>query len=102
MMRWYGGGMNGAAWVFMGLFWIILIAAIIWLVIRLLPSNGHAGQRQMVPPQPPQQLQPPFPGQPQVPESPFDILDRRLAAGEIDLETYQAHRAALIAARGGR
>jgi putative membrane protein len=94
MMRWYGGGMGGAAWIFMGVFWIILIAAIIWLVVRLLPSNGQPGSKPMA--------QPPLPPQFAPPESPFDILDRRLAAGEIDLETYQAHRAALIAARGDR
>lgn len=101
-MRWYGGGMGSVAWVFMGLFWIILIAAIIWLVIRLLPANGHAGQQQMTHAPLPPQVQPPFPGQPVAPESPFDVLDRRLAAGEIDLDSYQALRAALIAARGGR
>ena len=90
MMRWYGGGMSGVGWIFMGLFWIALIALIIWLVLRLLPSSGHAGSTPDLPPQ--------LPG----PDSPIDILDRRFAAGEIDLETYQAHRAALIAARGGR
>lgn len=92
-MGWYGGGMNGVAWLFMGLFWIALIAAIIWLVLRLLPSDGRAGGT------PPTALPPtpPVSGQ----ESPVDILDRRFAQGEIDLETYQAHRAALIAARGG-
>jgi putative membrane protein len=35
-------------------------------------------------------------------ESALDILDRRFASGEFDLETYQAQRAALIAARGSR
>lgn len=90
MMGWYGGGMGGTGWIFMGLFWIALIAVIIWLVLRLLPSNGHAGPTPTAPPQ--------IPGQ----ESPLDILDRRFAAGEIDLETYQSNRAALIAARGGR
>jgi len=81
--------MGGAAWIFMGLFWIALIASIIWLVVRLLPSNGHAGAT------------PPAPPLLSAQESPVDILDRRFAQGEIDLETYQAHRAALIAARGG-
>jgi putative membrane protein len=90
MMRWYGGGMSGAGWILMGLFWIALIAVIIWLVLRLLPSSGHAGPTSTAPPQ--------LPGQ----DSAVDILDRRFAAGEIDLETYQSHRAALIAARGGR
>ena len=96
MMGWYGGGMAGGAWVFMGLFWIVLIAAIIWLVVRLLPSGNH-GHAAPVPTAP--VAAPPVPG-PRA-DSPLEILDRRLALGEIDLETYQAHRAAIIASRGG-
>jgi putative membrane protein len=90
MMGWYGGGMGGGAWIFMGLFWIILIAAIIWLLVRLLPSNSHSGETKTAPHQ--------MPGQ----ESPLDILDRRFASGELDVAAYQAQRAALIAARGSR
>ena len=90
MMRWYSGGMSGVGWIFMGLFWIALVALIIWLVLRLLPSSGHPGPAPTAPPQ--------IPGQ----DAAVDILDRLFAAGEIDLETYQSHRAALIAARGGR
>ncbi|MCR6490943.1 SHOCT domain-containing protein [Cellulomonas sp. P24] len=90
MMGWYGGGMGGGAWIFMGLFWIILIAAIIWLLVRLLPSSSHSGATTPAPHQ--------VAGQ----ESALDILDRRFASGELDLETYQAQRAALFAARGGR
>lgn len=86
MMGWYGGGMGGGAWIFMGLFWVILIAAIIWLVVRLLPSSSHSGATTAAPHQ----------------ESPLDVLDRRFASGELDLETFQAQRAALIAARGSR
>ena len=54
--------------------------------MRLLPSNGSNGS---------------FGGSAQH-ESPEDILDRRFARGEIDLETYQAQRAALATARGKR
>jgi putative membrane protein len=79
-------------WLFMGLFWIALIALIIWLVIRLLPSHGHAGTTTASPTPPALPMQ----------ESPMDILDRRLAQGDIDLETYQVHRAALISARGAQ
>jgi putative membrane protein len=92
MMGWYGSGMSGGLWVFMGLFWIILIAAIIWLVVRLLPSGARTGATPVA-----------AAGsvRPQLP-SPLEVLDGRLARGEIDLETYQAHRAALVAARGGK
>jgi putative membrane protein len=88
MMGWYGGGMGAGMWVFMGVFWIALIALIIWLVVRLLPSSARATTT-APPPQVPAQ------------ESPVDILDHRFARGEIDLEAYQVQRAALIAARGG-
>lgn len=92
MMGWYGGGMGAGMWLFMGLFWIALIALIIWLVIRLLPSHGDAGTTTTPSTHPPLPMQ----------ESPMDILDRRLAQGDIDLDTYQAHRAALISARGAQ
>lgn len=82
--------MAWGAWIFIGLFWIVLIAAIIWLVVRLLPSNS----RDDAAPTPRRQSS----GQ----ESALDILARRLAVGEIDLETYQAQRAALTEVRGGR
>jgi len=92
MMGWYGSGMSGGLWVFMGLFWVVLIAAIIWLVVRLLPSGARTGGTPAVPAG---SVSPPLP-------SSMDVLDGRLAHGEIDLETYQAHRAALVAARGGK
>ena len=86
MMGWYGNGMGGGAWLFMGVFWVVLIALIVWLVIRLLPaeSQGRSGADS---------------GRV---DSALDILDRRLALGEIDVETYQAQRRALLEARGTR
>lgn len=92
MMGLYGNGMSGGGWVFVGLFWIALIAMIVWLVLRLLPSKSTTGSTQATSGQ-----SPAAPG----PESPFEILDRRLAQGDIDAQTYQAHRAALTAAREG-
>ncbi|NTW39896.1 MAG: hypothetical protein HGA44_08390 [Cellulomonadaceae bacterium] len=86
MMGYGTSGMVGGAWLLMGLFWVALIALIIWLVIRLLPTRGESAT--------------PGPTHAQ-PESPLEILDRRLAAGEVDLETYKAHRSALLEARGG-
>jgi putative membrane protein len=81
MMNWYGGGMGAGAWLLMGLFWLALIALIVWLVARLLPgSNPASGTR----------------------ESAEEIVDRRFAMGEIDGDTYKAQRAALLAAKGGR
>ena len=79
MMSWYGGGMGPLGWLAMVVFWLILLGLIVWLVVRLVPGSSggtmHAAG-----------------------ESPLEILDRRLARGELDLETWQAQRAALIAA----
>ena len=82
MMGWYGGGMGLLGWLGMGLFWLILLGLIVWLVTRLLPAGSGGATRSTG-------------------ASPLEILDRRLASGEIDLDTWQAHRAALLAARGG-
>jgi putative membrane protein len=81
----YGSGMGWGAWVFMGLFWLVLLGVVLFLVVRLLPGTGTGGAAG----RPPQ-------------DSPEDILDKRFARGEIDLETYQAHAAALAQARGMR
>jgi len=83
MMGWYGGGMGTLAWLIMGLFWLFLLGLIVWLVTRLLPAGGGSGTTRSAG------------------DSPLEVLDRRLAGGEIDLETWQAQRAALLAARGG-
>ncbi len=82
MMGWYGGGMGFGGWMLMGIFWLILLGVILYLVVRLLPAGSGAG--------PSRERQ----------DSPEEILDRRFARGEIDVETYQAQRAALLQARG--
>jgi len=79
-MGWYGGGMGGLMWLGMGLFWLILLGLIVWLVIRLLPGSSEPPTRTTG-------------------ESAAEILDRRMANGEIDLEAWQAQRAALLAAQ---
>ena len=83
MMGWYGGGMGPLGMLAMGVFWLVLIGLIVWLVMRLLPGSNSGTTRDAG-------------------ESPFSILDRRLASGEIDLDTWQAQRAALLGARDDR
>lgn len=75
-------GMGAAGWLFMTAFWVVLIAAIVWALAQLFPSRG------------PREL-----GDAERPE---EILDRRLARGEIDTETYDALRAKMRAARAER
>jgi len=88
----YGGGMGWGGWLGMGLFWLLLLGMIIFLVVRLLPGAGQGSSRQG----------PSGQGVSDDPraESPEEILDRRFARGEIDIETYQAQRGALAEARG--
>jgi len=84
MMGWYGGGgMGSLGWLGMGVFWLVLIGLIIWLVVRLLPGSGSGTTRNTG-------------------ESALEILDRRLASGQIDVEPWQAQRAAILTARGDR
>ena len=78
---WGGIGVGGG--IGMVVFGLLLLAAIGWRVSRLLPGRqarqGHSE-----------------PGQ----ETPVEILDRRFARGEVDVETYQMQRPALVSARG--
>ena len=71
MMDWYGG-MGAGSWVFMVLFWVVLVALIVWAIVRLSPRAGGDGLRE--------------------PDDAQAILDRRLARGEIDPETYATLR----------
>lgn len=75
MMDWYDGNWGQATWMMlmMFVFWGGLIALSFWLVSRLTRSEDR----------------------PAAPESPRQILDRRLASGEIDTEEYAEARRAL-------
>jgi putative membrane protein len=59
--------MGDGAWIIMAVFWIALLAVLVWAVTRIFPSGSHS--------------------RPEPPESPEDILARRLASGEIDAAT---------------
>lgn len=83
MMNW-SGGMGAAGWVLMSVFWVILIAAIVWALAALFGRGDRSA------------------GGVAIAERPEEILDRRLASGEIDAETYEALRTKLRAARAQR
>ena len=83
MMGWYGNGMGSFGWLGMGVFWLILLGLIVWLVVRLLPGSGEVTTR--------------YTG-----ESALEILDRRLSSGDIGVEAWQAQRAALQGAQRDR
>lgn len=78
MDGWYGG-MGAGWWVVMTLLWVALIVAIVWAAARLFPRRADGGRGE--------------------PDRPEEILDRRLARGEIDVETYEALRGKLRGAR---
>lgn len=71
MMGWYGGGAGWATMIVNSLFGLLLIAVVVWAVLRL---TAPGGQR---------------PGGDSGSEA-RRILDRRFAEGEIDVETYRA------------
>jgi putative membrane protein len=71
MFRGFHEGMGSGGWVLMALFWVALLAVVVWVVARVVPSRKTEDR------------------EPQASaEEPVAILDRRLAHGEIDVETY--------------
>jgi putative membrane protein len=86
MMGWYGHGMGAWAWTFVGPFWVVVIGLIVLGTVAVLTARSHVGNSRD------------HDGSSRD-ESATDILDRRFARGEIDEETYQAHRAALTSPR---
>lgn len=79
----WGGGMGAGAWTLMIIFWIALIAVIGLAIARLFPATrGDVTTSERV--------AAPSPGQ---------VLDERLARGEIDVETYERLRD-VLARRG--
>lgn len=72
-MSWGAGMFLGP--IFMILFWVLLIAGTVWLVLAI---SGQAGQRQ-APPR----------------SAALAILEERLARGEIDVDEYKARKSAI-------
>ena len=79
MMYGWDGGMSVVGWIFMVLFWVLLIVAIVWAITQVTGTRGDA----------------PSPTDASDDEPPDTILARRLARGEIDLDTYRSLREAL-------
>jgi putative membrane protein len=77
MDGWYGG-MGAGGWILMILLWVLLVAVIVWAGAQLFGTRTLREDER---------------------ERPEDILDRRLARGEIDVDTYDALREKLHGAR---
>jgi len=84
MMNGFNDGMSAGGWLLMSVFWVALIAVVVWAVAALLPRNGRRDD---------------IGG---LAERPEEVLDRRLASGEIDAETYDMLRGKLRDARVSR
>ena len=74
--------MDAGWWVLMSVLWVALIALVVWAVIRLFPGRDSRAES----------------------DDAKQILDRRLASGEIDTRTYDELRGRLDkgALAGGR
>lgn len=83
MNGWYGG-MGTGGWILMSVFWVLLVGFAVWTVASLAGRGGRSSER----------------GEPM--KRPEEILDRRLAAGEIDAGSYDALRAKLCEAHAAR
>jgi putative membrane protein len=69
--------MGAGGWVLMAVLWVALLAVIAWALVRLWPAReGREKARDAH-------------------EAPGEILDRRLASGELDAQTYQQLRSML-------
>ena len=85
MMYGWDNGMGAGGWVLMILAWVALIGLIVWAISRLFPARSASDSREQT-----------------TTETPEEILDRRLARGEIDTDEYARLRDAIISAHGGR
>jgi putative membrane protein len=83
MMGSYGNGIGSLGWLGIGVVWLLLLGLIVWLVMRLLPGSSSRTSHPSG-------------------DSAMEILDRRLASGEIDVPAWQAQRAALQGTQDSR
>jgi putative membrane protein len=70
--------MGAGGWVLMAVFWVALVALVVWVIARVLPSRAEDR-----------------PGKDETSDTPREVLDRRLAGGEIDVQTYEELRETL-------
>jgi putative membrane protein len=86
MMPWRYGPDGGVwiAWILGSLFWIVILALLVILLVRLWRGGGGGGMW--------------YRG-PDAPDSAQEILHRRLASGDIDVEEYERRMTALRAQR---
>jgi putative membrane protein len=78
MFRGMQDGMGAGGWVLMVVFGTALLALIAWAIARIAPNRTDEVRESRRPT-----------------DEPVEILDRRLARGEIDVESYEQLRSKL-------
>lgn len=81
-MMGYGFGMGFGGWIFMALFWVVLVGLAVWGATALLPGTRPVDRGRQ--------------------ETPEEILDRRFALGEMDIDQYRQAREELSVSPGVR
>ena len=84
-MNGWGDGMGAGGWTLMIIFWVVLVAVVGLAITRLFPSVGGGGSAEGA----------------TASESPRQLLDARLARGEIDVATYERLRDVLAGRDSG-
>ena len=96
MMGWYRHNMGAWAWTLMGLFWIVILGLVVLCIVTLVTTLAHRGSHRE---NSHSYRENSSNSRDSRDETATDILDRRFARGEIDEETFLAHRAALTSPR---
>ena len=86
MMDGWDSGMGVAGWTLMIIFWIALVALIGLAIAKLFPTRRDSGSADDGTDR----------------QSPQQLLDERLARGEIDVETYERLHETLAGHGSGR
>lgn len=81
MMDGWHDGMGAGGWVLMTFVWVALVALAVWAFAQLFARDNHSGEDRRDP-------------------RPDEVLDRRLASGEIDEQSYDRLRAKLRESKG--
>jgi putative membrane protein len=93
MMGWYRHGMGAWAWTFLGLFWFVIIGLVVLCTVVVLNARTHVGHTRDLRPRDHSGISADHDDS--CDDSAIAILDRRFARGEIDEQTFRAHRSAL-------
>lgn len=99
-VMWAGASRPGVR-VFVALLPILLLLMALVAIVILVRQAGRRNAPFVTPPPPPPGFFPGTPAPPVTTSNPLQVLDERLARGEIDEADYQSRRALLLQNQGG-